>query len=74
MKPKQKNSYLTPYNLYLASPQLAYQANKNQQYKCLIFKNFQDQYKYYDGRYPASYFRTAYNRVYLSNQSSGVPY
>ncbi len=62
------------YNIYLQSPQLAYQANQRKQLlKIIQFQNKQKN-KITLKRYTPLYFKTAYDRIFISTQSSGVPY
>jgi len=60
------------YNIYLNSPQLAYQANKRKYYKYVINNNnkiFNSKFK----PYTPLYFQTSYNRIYNPNISQ-IPY
>ncbi len=57
-----------PYNIYLDSPQLAYQANKKKQYLKIIKRNnfLQNQLP---KRYGFRYYQTAYNRILQYNSA-----
>jgi hypothetical protein len=62
------------YNIYLQSPQLAYQANQRKQLlKIIEIQNKRNQQLTLK-RYTPQYFRTAYSRFFISSQSSGAPY
>ena len=60
------------YNIYLNSPQLAYNANKKKYYIYVINKN-KKILNMKDTKYTPLYFRTSYNSIYNPNQSS-IPY
>ena len=60
------------YNIYLNSPQLAYNANKKKYYIYVINKNKKIS-NMKDTKYTPLYFRTSYNSIYTPNQSS-IPY
>ncbi len=62
------------YNIYLQSPQLAYQANQRKQLQKIIQIQNRLNNKLTVKRYSQQYFRTAYNRIFISSQSSGAPY
>ncbi len=62
------------YNIYLQSPQLAYQANQRKQLQKIIQIQNRLNNKLTVKRYTQQYFRTAYNRIFISSQSSGAPY
>ena len=57
-----------PYNIYLDSPQLAYQANQRKQYLRIIRRNNFLQNNL-PKRYNFQYYQTAYNRFIQSNSS-----
>ena len=62
------------YNIYLQSPQLAYQANQRKQLlKIIQIQNKRNQ-QITLKKYTPQYFQTFYNRVFISSQSSGVGY
>ena len=60
------------YNIYLNSPQLAYNANKKKYYIYVINKNKKIS-NMKDTKYTPLYFRTSYDLIYNPNQSS-IPY
>ncbi len=62
------------YNIYLQSPQLAYQANQRKQLLKIIEIQNKQKNKIALKKYTPQYFRTAYNRIFISTQSSGAPY
>jgi len=55
------------YNIYLNSPQLAYNANKKKYYIYVINKNKKISNMKYSN-YTPSYFRTSYNSIYNPNE------
>jgi hypothetical protein len=55
------------YNIYLNSPQLAYNANKKKYYIYVINKNKQLSEKKIN-QYSPYYFRTSYNSIYNPNE------
>lgn len=55
------------YNIYLNSPQLAYNANKKKYYKYVIQQNNKIFNKKFT-RYTPLYFGTSYNSIYYPNQ------
>jgi hypothetical protein len=61
------------YNIYLNSPQLAYNANKRKYYNYVIQKNN----KIFNNKftpYTPLYFNTSYNRIYKYPNVSSIPY
>ncbi len=58
-----------PYNIYLDSPQLAYQANQRKQYQKIIRKNAKLQKAPFPRKYPFSYYKTTYDLIFTSNAS-----
>ena len=54
------------YNIYLNSPQLAYNANQKKYYKYIINKN-NKLFNHKFTKYSPVYFRTAYNSIYYPN-------
>lgn len=60
------------YNIYLNSPQLAYNANQKKYYLFVIQKNKIINMKNIK-KYPPIYFRTSFDDIYYPNQSS-IPY
>ncbi len=65
---------MSGYNIYLQSPQLAYQANQRKQLLKIIQLNNIRNNKISLKKYTPQYFRTAYSRIFISSQSSGVGY
>ncbi len=65
---------MSGYNIYLQSPQLAYQANQRKQLLKIIEIQNKQKNKIALKRYTPQYFRTAYNRIFISSQSIGVSY
>ena len=61
------------YNIYLNSPQLAYDANKRKYYKYIIQKNNKIFNKKFTP-YSILYFNTSYNRIYTYPNISSIPY
>jgi hypothetical protein len=55
------------YNIYLNSPQLAYNANKKKYYIYVINKNKKIS-NMKDRKYTPLYFRTSYDSIYTPNQ------
>jgi len=55
------------YNIYLNSPQLAYNANKKKYYIYVINKNKKIS-NIKDTKYTPFYFRTSYNSIYNPNE------
>lgn len=60
------------YNIYLNSPQLAYNQNIKKYYKYIIQKNKKIQ-NHQIKKYPPSYYLTSYNSIYYPNQII-IPY
>jgi hypothetical protein len=60
------------YNIYLNSPQLAYEANKKKYYKYVI-KNNNKIFNNKFGPYKPTYYVTSYKRIYSPNISN-IPY
>ncbi len=65
---------MNKYNIYLQSPQLAYQANQRKQLQKIIQIQNRLNKKLTVKRYTQQYFRTVYDRIFISSQSSGAPY
>ena len=61
------------YNIYLNSPQLAYNQNIKKYYKYIIQKNTKIQNQKLKKKYPPSYYLTSYNLIYTPNQII-IPY
>ena len=65
------------YNIYLNSPQLAYNQNIKKYYKYIIQKNTKiqniNENQKLKKKYPPSYYLTSYNSIYNPNQII-IPY
>ena len=61
------------YNIYLNSPQLAYNANKKKYYQYIIQKNKEIANKKFTN-YTPLYFNTSYNKIFQYPNLSVVPY
>ncbi len=57
------------YNIFLDSPQLAYQANQRKQLQKIIRKNAKLQNAPLPRKYPNTYYLTSYSRFITSNAS-----
>ena len=55
------------YNIYLNSPQLAYNANKKKYYESIIKKNKQINSIIHPKKYSPLYFRSSYYSIYSPN-------
>jgi len=61
------------YNIYLNSPQLAYNANKKKYYKSIIKKNNTLSNKKFTP-YTPLYFTTGYNLIFIYPNIANIPY